>query len=325
MLVDPFTRRISYVRLSITDVCNFRCVYCLPNGYQKPCHDKQQLRAPEIRRLMRAFAELGVKKIRITGGEPTIRPEFLQITSDLAQIPGIEALALTTNGFRLSKRVRDYFEAGIRQLNVSIDSLRPEHFQDMTGRNHLSEILQGLEVAQTLAFDSIKVNSLLTRRCLDEEMPDFIDWLKDRDITVRFIEIMPTQSNLEFRKQNFAPGSELRDYLIAAGWQTEARSFLGGPAQVFSHPEVRGRFGLIAPYDDGFCATCNRVRINSYGELRLCLWEEHQTDLKPWLQSDDQEQDLKDKLLTMLQLKPEKHHLQRGQFAANPSFSQIGG
>ncbi|MFW7381222.1 MAG: GTP 3',8-cyclase MoaA [Oligoflexus sp.] len=325
MLVDPYTRRIRYIRLSITDVCNFRCVYCLPNGYQKPCHGKQQLQRHEIRRLMTTFATMGVKKIRITGGEPTIRPDFLDITRDLAAIDGVEVLALTTNGFKLSKRVQDYYAAGIRQLNVSIDSLRSEHFKNMTGRNHLGEILKGLELAQALPFQSIKINALLTKRVLNEEMADFCAWIKDRDMTLRFIEIMPTASNLAFRKENFVSGDALRRYLKQHGWEAESRSILGGPAQVFFHPESKGKIGLIAPYDEGFCATCNRVRVNSYGELRLCLWEEKETDLKPWLQADDQQRDLQEKLIAMLRLKPEKHQLHDNRFAANSSFSLIGG
>lgn len=325
MLVDSFTRQIRYLRLSITDVCNFRCVYCLPNGYQKPCHSKRQLERAEIRRLIQGFAELGVKKIRITGGEPSLRPDFLEVARDIRAIAGIEVLALTSNGFRLSKRVRDYYSAGFRQLNISIDSLRPERFKELTGRDHLDDILDGLEIARSLPFQSIKVNTLLTKQSLSHDMPGFTEWLKDRDISIRFIEIMPTANNLEFRKANYIAGKELRRYLVEYGWQPLQRNPLGGPAEVYGHEAYQGTIGLIAPYDDGFCSTCNRVRINAYGEIRLCLWDETQTDLKPLLQSDDQAEALKDRLITLLHTKPEKHSLQKGQFAANPSFSMIGG
>jgi cyclic pyranopterin phosphate synthase len=261
----------------------------------------------------------------LTGGEPTLRRDFLAIAQDLSAMEGLEQLALTTNGFRLARRVESYLEAGINRLNISIDSLNAETFQQMTGKDHLGEILAGVDQALELPFQAVKVNAVLTKSSVVEELPAFLEWLQSRPLTLRFIEMMPTDLSQRFREAAFAPAGRLKSYLAEHGWQLEARQETAGPAQVYTHPDYAGRIGVIAPYETGFCNTCNRVRVNAFGGIRSCLWGEDHLSLVPWLQTDDQQDELVGKLQEVLRLKPERHGLHEGDYRFNASLSQIGG
>ncbi len=320
---DPFGRKFSYLRLSVTDVCNFRCDYCLPNGYQgKP---KQFLTVPEIRRLVTGFAELGMQKIRLTGGEPTVRKDFLEIVTTVATTPGVKSVALTTNGYQLMDQVQAFYDSGIRALNVSIDTLNPEKFQRITGHNRLPQILNGLKQAQTIGFKQVKVNAVLLKDINDIELPLFLNWIKHENLSLRFIELMQTGTNQDYFKRHHFSADHIRQRLLEQGWIAQERAIDAGPAIELSHPGYVGRIGLIAPYSKDFCASCNRLRVSATGNLHLCLFGELGYPLRSLLQSDEQKEALKDKVITCLQHKKISHFLHEGKTGMNQHFSTIGG
>lgn len=187
-LVDAFSRKFFYLRLSITDVCNFRCTYCLPNGY-KPNGHKSFLSLDEIRRLTHSFAELGTEKIRLTGGEPTMRRDFTDIIATINENPAIKKIAVTTNGYRLARDVAQWRDAGLSAINVSVDSLDPRQFHAITGQDKFHQVMEGIDAAFTAGYDKVKVNVVLMRNVNDKNLPDFLHWIKDRPIQLRFIEL----------------------------------------------------------------------------------------------------------------------------------------
>lgn len=322
-LEDRFGRRFSYLRLSVTDVCNFRCNYCLPDGYQ--CSTTPEpLTLAEIGRIARAFAAMGTRKIRITGGEPSLRKDLPQIIRVLKQTPGIDTVALTTNGYRLTHQIGDWADAGLDQLNVSIDSLDPQQFRAITGHDKLQEILTGIQLARDAGIRCIKVNAVLLQDWNMSAFPQFLAWLKHEDVTLRFIELMQTGDNQDFFAANHVSGALVREQLLRSGWQLQARGRHAGPAEEFAHPGYRGRIGLIMPYSKDFCSSCNRLRISAQGKLHLCLFGDEGFELRPLLQDDDQTL-LQQRIHELLQDKKATHFLQQGETGAVRHFAMIGG
>ena len=269
-LVDRFQRQYTYLRLSITDVCNFRCTYCLPDGYQPPAHKQTFLTLPEIQRVANAFASLGTEKIRITGGEPTLRKDFLEIAHTIAQTQGIRKVALTTNGYRMEKDVSFWREAGITDINVSVDSLDPRQFQLITGENKLQSILTGINKAFAVGYKKVKVNAVLMKQYTLPELDKFLTWIKYQPIQMRFIELMETGEMDDFFKTQHLSGQSILQRLLQEGWTLQPKSLSDGPAKVLSHPDYLGEIGLIMPYEKSFCASCNRLRVSATGKLHLC-------------------------------------------------------
>lgn len=322
-LQDQHGRRFSYLRLSITDVCNFRCNYCLPDGYQ--CSDKTEpLTLEEIRQLAKTFAAHGIRKIRITGGEPALRKDLPDIIATLKQTPGIETVALTTNGYKINDHIEQWKTAGLDQLNVSIDSLDPKVFQTITGHNRLQELLQGVDRAFELGFDSVKVNAVLLKSYNAAELNEFLAWIKTTPVTLRFIELMETGQNPEYFAANHVSGESIKQQLLADGWQQKIRNRDAGPAQEFFHPDYQGNIGLIMPYSKDFCSSCNRLRISAQGKLHLCLFGEQGYDLRH-LMSEGKEAQLHEAIQSLLQDKKATHFLHEGQTGAIQHFAQIGG
>ena len=265
-----FGQRFRYLRLSVTEVCNFRCTYCLPEGYRKS-ETVNFLSVDEAARLVSAFAGLGVGKVRLTGGEPTVRRDLTKLISRIAIQPDIDKVALTTNGWNLRRNVAEWSRAGLTHLNVSIDSLDRSVFAAITGHDRLPDVLAGLDVAQDLPLKSVKVNAVLLRDCLEQGFLAWTEFVRQRSISVRFIELMRTGDNQAFFERQHVSGSLLRDWLLARGWVPVARGADDGPAVEFHHTGYAGRIGLIAPYAPGFCDGCNRLRVNARGQLRLCV------------------------------------------------------
>ena len=323
-LQDNQGRIFPYLRLSVTDLCNFRCNYCLPDGCEDH-HHKQSLSVDEIRRLITAFAQLGVEKVRITGGEPTLRHEFNDIVSTIKSIPAIKNVAMTTNGYKMDQRIDSWLEAGVDAINVSIDSLDARGFETITGHNRLQEILDGIERGLKLGLPKFKVNAVLMRGHNADQLPDFLNWIKNQPITLRFIELMQTGDNQDFFNQHHLAGKTIRDQLLEAGWIRVARKKSAGPAQEYFHSDYRGRIGLITPYSPDFCDDCNRLRVNSLGKLQLCLFGESGYDLRDLLQSDQQLPELSERIQSVLKLKQDKHFLQDGFTGGTASLAQIGG
>ncbi|MFC0308490.1 GTP 3',8-cyclase MoaA [Gallibacterium trehalosifermentans] len=324
-LIDNFNRQYFYLRLSITDVCNFKCNYCLPDGYQPPSHKQRFLSVMEIERLVRAFAQLGTEKVRITGGEPTLRKDFLAIVEAIRKQPRIKKIALTTNGYRMAKDVADWRAAGVDSINVSIDSLDPRLFQLITGENKLIEILQGIERAFAVGYDKVKVNAVLMKNLNAQGFETFLHWIKDQPIQMRFIELMQTGDMDHFFAKHHLSGAILKQKLLASGWQLQAKHHTDGPAQVFKHHEYVGEIGLIMPYEKDFCASCNRLRVSALGKLHLCLFGEAGIDIRQWLQDDNQQFELQQQLIEALQGKREHHFLHQGDSGVRNHLASIGG
>lgn len=325
LLIDRFQRQYRYLRLSITDVCNFKCNYCLPNGYQPPEHKQTFLKLDEIRRIAHTFAKLGTEKIRLTGGEPTLRKDFLDIAHTISQTAGIRRVALTTNGYRMERDVALWKEAGITDINVSVDSLDPRQFQLITGENKLQTILNGIDNAFAVGYKKVKVNAVLMKQYTYHELDRFLAWIKHQPIQMRFIELMETGEMDSFFRQQHLSGETIMQRLLAEGWQLQQRAMSDGPAKVLSHPDYQGEIGLIMPYEKNFCASCNRLRVSALGKLHLCLFGEEGIDIRDLLQSDDQQLQLEARLHAALQGKREHHYLHLGDSGVRNNLASIGG
>ena len=323
-LEDSFGRKFSYLRLSVTDACNFRCQYCLPNGF-KPNGPSNFLSVSEISNLTRTFARLGTRKIRLTGGEPTLRRDLVDIVRAIRAVDGIERIALSTNGFSLRSNAVELREAGVDAVNVSVDSLNNERFTSRTGSHALPDVLGGIDQALGCGFSSVKLNAVLMRENFLEEIGAFQEYVRTRPLSVRFIELMPTHDNASFFEAQHLRSSELRAYLIAGGWQALERSADDGPAFEFSHPAYAGRIGIIAPYAPSFCDNCNRLRVTSRGGLRLCLFGDEDYPIREYLQSEHDGLRFEEHLRSVLRTKKVSHFLEHGQIGNNRSFSVMGG
>ena len=325
ILKDRFNRRFTYLRLSITDICNFRCTYCLPNGYKKIKQKNDFLSLNEIRNLISAFATLGLKKVRITGGEPLIRHDLEDIISTLNNFPDLETIALSTNGFNLKKRIDDLYAAGLGAVNISVDSLDPEVFSKITGRNQLLNVLQGVERALELGIPKIKLNSVLMKNTTPETLKPFLNYIKKRAVSIRFIELMENGTNKSLFEREHISGENLYQYLIQDGWNEISRRSTDGPARVLYHQDYEGTIGFILPYSSDFCSHCNRLRITATGQLRLCLFSNGGFDLRPLLKSAGQHDELIDFIKEKLVLKKYSHDLPYRITGDNKNFAQMGG
>ena len=325
-LEDRFNRKFYYLRLSVTDVCNFKCTYCLPDGYHPPEKKKPSfLTLDEIQRVTGAFAECGTTKVRITGGEPSLRRDFTDIIRTVASQPGIAKVATTTNGYRMAKHVKDWKEAGLTHINVSVDSLDPKMFHQITGENMFHQVMSGIDAAFDAGFEQVKINTVLLKDLNSQELPKFLDWIKTRPIQLRFIELMQTGEMDDMFKNHHLSGVSIRNHLIANDWILKIKSKNDGPAQVFCHPDYVGEIGLIMPYEKDFCQSCNRLRVSAKGKLHLCLFGERGVDLRDLLAGDEQRAELIGRIQGGLQQKAVGHFLDDGNFGMTPHLASIGG
>ena len=310
MLIDSFKRHITYLRLSLTDRCNLRCRYCMPEeGVDKLSH-QEILSYEEFLRVARAAASEGMTKIRLTGGEPLVRKGILGFIEKLAAIPGIMDLRLTTNGVLLAPMAEDLLKAGIRRVNISLDSLKPETFGYITGRNEFYSVWNGLEKALEAGFDLIKLNCVPIRGVNDHEIEDFARLTLEKPIEVRFIEFMPLGRHGFWSPDRIVSTDEIKQRLSALGPLTGLpHKDTEGPANVFRLPDSLGSVGFISPITDHFCATCNRLRLTADGKLRLCLLSELEMDLKSALRSDAGLEELAALLRSAVKKKPGAHLL----------------
>ena len=327
-LRDSFGRTFPYIRLSITDVCNFKCGYCLPNGYQVDKSDNRKfLHINEIKRLAKALSELGVCKIRLTGGEPTVRKDFFDIVKILKNESGIKKVVITTNGYHLDQKAKSLLDSGLNGINISIDSLDRETFKKVTGHDRLPEILLGIEKLQNLGFENIKVNAVLLNGINSSEK-DFEEWskfIKNNKVDFRYIELMQTGDNLDYFNKYHVSASIFKNYLNKNKWIHQTLGRDAGPSLNYINPEFKGKFGIIAPYSKDFCKTCNRLRITSRGDLRLCLFGNTGISIRHLLQRDDQLEELKDLISKQLNFKKESHYLELGETGLTKNLSTTGG
>jgi cyclic pyranopterin phosphate synthase len=323
-LTDAFGRKLEYLRLSVTDRCNFRCTYCLPNGCPSGSKD-QPLSLDEIGRLARAFAALGFWKVRVTGGEPTLRRDIVEIIERVAATPGITRVGLTTNGYRLANLAGPLRRAGLSALNVSIDSLDPTRFEQITGHGKLTDVLAGIDAAVTAGIPTVKANVVLLRGMSDGELGRFIDLSRHLPVTVRFIELMRTDDNVHYFAQSYLPAAEVIQKLASLGWRKLPRQHGDGVAELHRHPDHSGTFGFIAPYGKKFCGECNRLRVSSNGSLKLCLFGDRSIPLRPLLATDAQDHALIQRIASAVLAKPAAHRLDQGYSGSTTSLATIGG
>lgn len=323
-LVDPHGRKFPYLRLSVTDICNFSCDYCLPDGYQ--CDNKKDfLSLSELSRVVAAFAELGTHKIRLTGGEPTIRKDFIDCIKMIANTSGIEQVALTTNGYKLRKNIKSWVDAGLTHLNVSVDTLDANLFNSLTGHNRLKEILTGIDYALSLPLKKIKLNAVLLKNINSHQFDQYTVLLKEKNLSIRFIELMQTGDNLDYFNKYHVSAQVLKNYLFANGWTEKLKESSAGPAIEYVHPDFKGTFGVIAPYSKNFCDSCNRLRMSSTGEFHLCLFGDEGYSIRELLQSKSQKETLKSTLCDLLSKKRKQHFLHDNNTGVTPNLSSIGG
>ncbi len=324
-LSDGLGRRFEYLRLSLTEVCNFKCSYCLPDGYSKPAAKAQNLRPDEIARAVRGFARLGLWKLRLTGGEPTVRADFADIASLVTAVDGVRRVAMTTNGYRLAANAWKWRDAGISAVNISVDSLDPARFAAVTGHDRLAEVLAGVDAAIAAGYESVKINAVLMRGINDDALPAMIEYASSRDISLRFIELMRTNDNAAFYEARHFSARAITDQLDRLGWQRLRRVAGAGPAVEYGHPSAKGRVGIIAPYSTDFCTSCNRLRLSATGKLHLCLFGDGGVDLRPLLQRDTDEDALVARIQALTATKAPAHRLHEGNSGATPHLASIGG
>ena len=328
MLQDSFGRRFPYIRMSITDVCNFKCGYCLPNGYQADKSDNRTfLNIKEIERLTKALSELGVCKIRLTGGEPTVRKDFFDVLKVIKKHSGIKKTVITTNGYHLDQKAQKIKESGLDGINISIDSLDRETFKNITGHDRLPEILEGIKKLQELNFKNIKINAVLLKGVNDKE-EDFEKWaefIKKNEVDFRYIELMQTGDNLDYFNKYHVPSSKFVNYLNERNWIFQTFGKDAGPSKNYINTNYKGKFGVIAPYSKDFCKSCNRLRITAKGDLRLCLFGNTGINIRHLMQKDDQIEELKDLILKQLNFKKESHYLELGETGLTKNLSTTGG
>jgi cyclic pyranopterin phosphate synthase len=304
---DRHGREHVYLRLAVTDRCNLRCTYCMPSAVSFK-ERASLLSFEEIVRLASILARLGVRKLRITGGEPTMRKGIVELCQRLSAIPGIETLALTTNGVRLGTLARPLFAAGVRRLNVSLDSVRRDRFARITGKDLLPGVMAGIDEALAAGFVPLKVNTVVMAGVNDDELLDFAALARDRPLDVRFIEFMPFKDN-GWREERFLPCIAMMAAigsvhpLVPAGRPERT----GGVAQDFAVPGFLGRVSFVTPFSDSFCERCNRLRVTADGQLKTCLYSAPEADLRTALRRGDSDESLEETISSALWRKPEGH------------------
>jgi len=322
-IIDSSGRSINYLRISVTDRCNLRCIYCMPlKGVPQMPHS-ELLSYEEIQTVVRAAAELGVSKIRLTGGEPLVRSELPKLVRMLSQIEGIEELSLTTNGVFLKRYALELKQAGLSRVNVSLDTLKPDKFRYITRLGELKTVLDGIEAAKEAGFEPVKINTVVMRGINDDEVLHFARMTHEDGWHIRFIELMPFKSVVEF-----VPSIELRQHISLLGKLEPCASITGnGPATYYCLSGARGTVGFISPLTEiSFCSRCNRMRLASDGKLRPCLLGEDEIDLKTPLRNNASIDELKNLILKAVASKPEHHHLNGGiARLVKRKMSQIGG
>jgi cyclic pyranopterin phosphate synthase len=322
-MLDSLGRSINYLRISVTDRCNLRCIYCMPpEGVPQMSHS-EVLSYEEIRAIVQAAVQLGVNKVRLTGGEPLVRAELPKLVGMLSQIEGIEDLSLTTNGTTLKKHALELKQAGLLRVNVSLDTLKADKFRYITRLGKLNNVLDGIEAAKDAGFHRVKINTVVMRGINDDEILDFAKMTYEDGWHVRFIELMPFKGAAEF-----VPSIELRQHISLLGKLMPCASITGnGPATYYRLAGAKGSIGFISPLTEpSFCSRCNRIRLTSDGRLRPCLLGEGEIDLKMPLRNNVSIEELKSLILQTVASKPENHHLERGNIRLiNRKMSQIGG
>ncbi|MBT2988399.1 MAG: GTP 3',8-cyclase MoaA [gamma proteobacterium symbiont of Ctena orbiculata] len=324
MLNDPFGRRIEYLRLSVTDRCDFRCFYCLPRSHRDFEMPDDWLTTDEIERLVAQFAALGVKHVRLTGGEPLVRKGVDEIARRIAKLPGIEELSLSTNASRLSQFAEQLSRAGVSRLNISLDSLNDEKFHDITG-SRLQPVLAGIARAQASGMSPIKINMVVMRGINDDEVESMIEYCLEHHLTLRFIETMPVGQGGQAASEHYMPLAEIEERLKKRYRLGVAAMRGSGPARYFRVDDSNLVIGFITPQSQHFCDTCNRVRVSVSGDLHLCLGQEEKLELRPLLRSGATDETIQQAIRGAIARKPQRHNFHEAPTAIIRPMSALGG
>ena len=306
-LIDPFGRKIEYVRLSITDKCNLRCFYCLPKGYNDFQEPEEWLTFDEIERVIGAFARLGVERVRLTGGEPLTRHNLPELAARLSALDGLNDLSLSTNAIHLEKHADALYEAGVRRINVSLDSLKPERFADITGGGKLDKAIRGLMAAKKAGLKPVKINMVAMRGINDDEFEDMVEFCIEHGFTLRLIETMPVGDTGRDATEHYLDLQEVKRDLNNKFDLVPGVMPGGGPARYVKVAGTDLNIGFITPMSQHFCESCNRVRLSADGTLYLCLGQEHKFSLRPYLRESVSDAELEQLIFKALALKPERH------------------
>ena len=323
-LIDPFGRHVEYVRLSVTDKCNMRCFYCIPQGFTDFEEPQNWLTFEEIERFIAAFASLGVRRLRLTGGEPLVRRNLPELVASLSAIDGIEDLSLSTNAALLRQHAGALKQAGISRINVSLDSLDPERFRQIT-RGDLEQVLAGLMEARHVGLSPVKINMVAMKGINDSEFEAMVDFCLENGFTLRLIETMPVGNTGRDAVDRFM---DLREVRARLGKRYELIPDVmpgGGPARYVRVGGTELRIGFITPISQHFCETCNRVRISVDGTLYLCLGQEDKVEFRPMLRDGASHEELRDAIIRALALKPERHEFRERPEQVIRIMSQTGG
>ncbi|RDL42701.1 GTP 3',8-cyclase MoaA [Marinomonas piezotolerans] len=308
-LIDPFGRKIDYLRISVTDRCDFRCTYCMDEDATfLPRRDILSLE--EIVQVATSFVALGTRKIRITGGEPLVRKDILFALKHIASLPGLDELTITTNGSQLEKMGQQLFDTGVSRINISLDTLKRERFKELTRRDKLDQVLRGIDTVSALPFKRLKLNAVILGGYNDDEVEDLVEYALQRNLDISFIEEMPLgHISHHDRAKAYVSSDELLDRLQQRWHLSLSERSTGGPSRYYDLAGESSQVGFISPHSHNFCSTCNRVRLTAEGRLLLCLGNEHSKDLKSVLRSHpDNVEALQKSIIDSLVLKPEKHH-----------------
>jgi cyclic pyranopterin phosphate synthase len=326
-LTDGFRRPITYLRVSVTDRCNLRCVYCMPEAGLKWIANSSVLTFEEIEAIVRAAADVGVRSVRITGGEPLVRRDLPALVRRLAAIDGIDDISLSTNALLLAEQAADLAAAGLRRVNVSLDTLRADRFESIARRPGLERVLAGIEAAVAVGLAPIKLNCVVMRGRNDDELLDFAELTRRQPLYVRFIEMMPVLDNALEQRDAYVSSTETLERLARAGdLQPVAGPPGNGPARYFAYPGAPGAVGVISPLSHDYCDRCNRIRLSADGKLRLCLFGDHAIDFRTPLQAGASREELAALFIGGMSIKPERHHLRLGEPSSRMrALSEIGG
>jgi cyclic pyranopterin phosphate synthase len=305
-LIDPFGRTVEYVRLSVTDRCDLRCFYCLPGDYRDFSEPDEWLTFAEIERVIGAFVSLGVRRVRITGGEPLVRKNLPELAGNLARIPGLLDLSLSTNAVGMTRHAGALRAAGVRRINVSLDSLRAERFKQIT-RGNLEKVIAGLMAAKHNGFSPIKINMVVMKGVNDDEIEDMVEFCIEHQFTLRLIETMPIGDTGRSATSYFVDLQEIKARLAERYDLIPGVMPGGGPARYVQVAGTGLRIGFITPISQHFCETCNRVRLAVDGTLYLCLGQEHKFEFRPLLRAGISDAELLDEVQHAITLKPERH------------------
>ena len=315
-LIDMFSRTISYLRLSLTDRCNLKCMYCVTEDEKSGCltklsHD-ELLSYEELLRVVRVAVGMGISKLRLTGGEPLVRNNIMRFIDQLAEIDNLNDIRITTNGVLLEQYAEGLLAAGVNKINISLDTLQPERFARITGVDCFDRVWRGIEKARAIGFSPVKLNMVVMRGINDDELPDFARMSCDTDLQVRFIEFMPIGVSSRWDKNTYMSSDEIKERIGAVG---ELIPISGGradgPASVFRlGADAKGKLGFISPISHHFCDRCNRLRLTSEGMLRSCLLHDEETDLRSVLRRNGSDEEIRETLLTAIRNKPKGHQME---------------